>query len=101
MTQYDLQRGNELAEKIKEIVNNISLLDYALNKEKYNEKLKRFSLSWFGKNKIHIDSNDISFGGYLRVDRECMELIKGYYKNKLEELNAEFESIGKGGVSDA
>lgn len=95
MTQYELQRGNELAEKINTISENIALLDDALwSNEK---KTRRFFFSCREKNKIHIDGGCISFGGQLKVDRECMELIRNYFQNKLAEANAEFENIGKGG----
>lgn len=95
MTQYDLQRGNELAEKINTISENIALLDDALGSNE--KKTKRFFFSCRGKNKIHIDGGCISFGGQLEVDRECMELIQNYFQNKLTEANAELENIGKGG----
>ena len=95
MTQYDLQRGNELAEKINTISENIALLDDALGSNE--KKTKRFSFSCRDKNKIHIDGGCISFGGFLQVDRECMEVLRNYFQNKLAEANAEFESIGKGG----
>lgn len=95
MTLNDLQRGNELAEKINTISENIALLDDALwSNEK---KTKRFFFSCREKNKIHIDGGCISFGGQLKVDRECMELIRNYFQNKLAEANAELENIGKGG----
>lgn len=98
MTQNDLKRGIELNEKIKMLYENISLLDYALKKETWNGKIKRFAFSCRDKNKIHIDACGISFGGVLTVDRECMELIKNYFEKKHAEAKEEFESIGKGGV---
>jgi hypothetical protein len=95
MTKQDLERGNKLAEKMQELYDNISLLENALTiKER---TIGRFAFSCREKNKIHIDGGAISFGGYLTVDRECMELILNFYKTKLAEANAEFESIGKGG----
>ena len=97
MTQYELQRGNELTEKIKEISDNISLLEYALGRESLSGKLKRFLFESVNKNEIRIGGGCVCFGGTLKVDRECMELIHNYYKNKLAEAQAEFESIGKGG----
>lgn len=100
MTQFDLQRGNELTEKIKEITDNLILLDSVLehqSSENCREKIKRFFLSCVGKNQIHIDAACIWFGGKLKVDRECMELLRDYFKNKLAEVQAEFESIGTGG----
>lgn len=103
MTQYDLQRGNELTEKIKEITDNLILLNHALNKEsseRSGQKIKKFFLSCIGKNEIHIDADCISFGGKLKVDRECMELIQDYFKNKLAEAQSEFENIGKGGADE-
>lgn len=96
MTRYELQRGNELTEKIKELSDNISLLEYALEKESFGEKIKRFLFESVNKNEIRIGGGCICFGGTLKVDRECMELIQDYFKNKLAEAQAEFESIGKG-----
>lgn len=100
MTKEDLQRGNELNEKIKILYENISLLDCALKKETWGEKIKRFAFSCRDKNKIHIDAGGISFGGVLTVDRECMELIKNYFEKKHTEAKEEFESIGKGGAEE-
>lgn len=95
MTLNDLKRGNELAAKINTISENIALLDDALS---INEKkTEKFFFSCREKNKIHIDGGCISFGGQLKVDRECMEVIRNYFQNKLIEANAEFENIGKGG----
>ena len=96
MTLYDLQRGNELAAKINTISKNIALLDDVLDST--DKKTKRYFFSCREKNKIHIDGGCISFGGQLEVDRECMELIRDYFQNKLMEANAEFESVGKGGA---
>ena len=93
MTEFDLQRGNELAEKMKEISANISLLKNALGTDK--RTIRKFFFSCREKNKIHISGGSISFGGYLTVDRECMELIRGYYENKLAEAELEFENIGR------
>lgn len=97
MTKEDLQRGNELNKRIEELYNNIFLLDHALSQRTSDGKIKRFFFSCREKNKIHIDACGVSFGGYLNVDRECMELIKKYFENKYAEAKAEFESIGKGG----
>ena len=95
MTQNELQRGNELSEEMKELSSNIALLNHALG---HNcGKIKKFSFSRIRKNEIHIDGDFTSFCGYLRVDRECMELIRGYFQNKLAEAELEFENIGKGG----
>ena len=100
MTQNDLQRGNELDKKMKILHENISLLDYTLTEGTFGEKIKRFILSGRGKNKIHIDGDDLFFGGSLIVDRECMEVIKNYFEKKYLEARAEFENIGKGGVGE-
>ena len=95
MTQNELQWGNELSEEMKELSSNITLINHALG---HNcGKTKRFFFSRSGKNEIHIDGDFTSFGGYLRVDRECMELIRSYFQNKLAEAKLEFENIGKGG----
>lgn len=93
MTEFDLQRGNELAEKMKEISANISLLENALGTDK--RTIGKFFFSCREKNKIHISGGSISFGGYLTVDRECMDLILNYYKTKLAETKTEFENIGR------
>jgi hypothetical protein len=93
MALNDLQRGNELAAKIQDISDNIALLEHALNST--GRETKRFFFSCREKNKIHIDGGCISFGGHLKVDRECMELIRNYFQNKLTEANAELERIGK------
>ena len=95
MTLNDLQRGNELAAKIQDISDNIALLEDVLDST--GKETKRFFFSCREKNKIHIDGGCISFGGQLKVDRECMELILNYFQNKLVEANAEFENIGKDG----
>ena len=98
MTKQDLEQGNKLMERLNELSKNISLLNDALG---HNSKtISKFFFSCKGKNKIHIDGGFTSFGGYLTVDRECMELILNYFKNKLAETNAEFESIGKGEESE-
>lgn len=95
MTEYDLQRGNELSEQMKELSSNIVLLNNALG---HNcRAIKKFFFSRRGKNEIHIDGDFTSFSGYLKVDRECMKLIRGYFENKLAEAKLEFENIGKGG----
>ena len=96
MTKDDLRRGNELSEKIKELSDNISLLEYALEKESLSGKIKRFLFESVNRNEIRIGGGCICFGGTLKVDRECIELIQDYFKNKLAEAQAEFESIGKG-----
>ena len=95
MTLYDLKRANELMKKIEELRENISLLNDALEPRAKRDK---FFFSCKNKNKIHIDSVGVSFGGELKVDRECMELIQNYFKKKLDEMSAEFERIGKGGA---
>ena len=96
MTEFDLQRGNELTEKMKEISANISLLENALGTGK--RTIGKFFFSCREKNKIHISGGSISFGGNLTVDRECMELLKSHFETKLNEAKKEFESIGKGGA---
>ena len=95
MTKEDLQRGIELDKEIKELYDNISLLDHALGQRTSDGKIKRFFFSCRDKNKIHVDACGISFGGFLTVDRKCMEIIKGYFEKKHEEAKSEFESLGK------
>ncbi len=95
MTEKELQLGNELSKEMEELSSNILLLNHALG---HNcRETKKFFFSRRGKNEIHIDGDFTSFSGYLKVDRECMELIRGYFENKLAEAKLEFENIGKGG----
>ena len=96
MTREDLQKGNELSEKIEVISENISLLNHILSEKHRCGIITKFFLRGDGKNKIHISGGHISFGGCLTVDRECMELIQSYLEAKLNEAKKEFESIGKG-----
>ena len=98
MTLSDLRKGNELAEKMRELNDNIMLLEYALSHSGSNGKIKRFFLSCFRKNKIDIGGDCISFNGRLSVDRECMELLQDYFKKKLEKASSEFDNIGKVGA---
>lgn len=95
MTNYDLQKGNELQEQIKELNQNIILLRYALHGKKELKGFKKYFLRCSKENEIHIASNSISFDGVLKVDRECMEIIKKYFENKLHTVQAEFENLGK------
>ena len=95
MTNYDLQKGNELQEQIKELNQNIILLRYALHGKEETKGFKKYFLRSSKENEIHIASNSISFGGVLKVDRECMEIIKEYFENKLCIVQAEFENLGK------
>ena len=97
MTYNDLKRGNELTEKITEINDNIRILSNALHKREGNRVFDKFFFWCNEKNKIRIASCGIQFGGELKIDRECMELIQNYFEKKLAEATAEFESIGKGG----
>ena len=97
MTMYDLQRGNEIKEKIDEIKGNISLLHHVLQDTQGKKLFDKFFFWSNGKNKVRISSYGIAFGGELKIDRECMELIQSYYENKLAEAIAELESVGKGG----
>lgn len=100
MTLSDLERGNELKEQMNELQDNIYLLEYALKEHPRYGKLKRFFFESIGKNKIHIGSQCISFGGFLKVDRESMELLKKHFENKFEETKSELAYIGKGGVQE-
>lgn len=93
MTKQDLERGNQLTRKMEDLSDNIERLTQALGHNVGG--IKRFFFSRKDKNAIHIDGDFTSFAGYLKVDRECMELIKTYFENKLAEARAEFESIGK------
>ena len=97
MTQYELERGNELADKMEMISMSIDHLERALN---HNERrTKKFFLESIGKGKgIKIVGDSVAFGGYLPADRELLELILNHYKNKLAEANDEFERLGKGGA---
>lgn len=96
MTQYELERGNELADRMETLSMNIDHLERALN---HNERrTKKFSLRSFGKKEIKISGDCVSFGGYMSADREMLELILNHCKNKLAEANAEFERLGKGGT---
>ena len=98
MTKQDLERGNQLMGKMEDLSKNVSLLSNALG---HNcGTIERFFFACLDKNKIKISGGFTSFGGHLTVDRECMELILNYFKNKLTEANAEFESIGKGKESE-
>lgn len=97
MTYNDLQRGNELTQEINEIKRNISILNNALHKREGNRVFDKFFFRCNEKNKVRIASYGIQFGGELKIDRECMDLIQNYFEKKLAEATAEFESIGKGG----
>ncbi len=95
MTEKDLDRGIELREQMEKLDENIAVLNYVL--KRYDCKIKKFFLGFINKNKIRINAEGYSSNGYLTVDRECMELIKSYFENKLKETRSEFKSIGKGG----
>lgn len=94
MTRYELERGNELADEMETLSMNIDHLERALN---YNERsTKKFWLESIGKGKgIKISGDSVAFAGYLSADRELLEFILNHYKNKMTELNAEFERLGK------
>ena len=96
MTKEELKRGLELDEKISEIIENIGILAGALHKESGGGLIKRFAFRCVGNNKLKVEGGSISFGGFLMVDRECMELLLHHYQNKLNEAQKEFEHIGKG-----
>lgn len=97
MTAEDLRKGNELLERIDEISRNIHIMNDALSRATMNGKIKKFSLFCRKKNEIRIEGEFIAFADSLKVDRECMELIRSYFVTKREDLIKEFENIGKGG----
>ena len=96
MTGEELKRGNELKEEMQVTADNIYLLQHALTGKPKFCGLKKYFLRCIGKNEIHIAAEGISFGGVLKVDRLCMEIIKSYFENKLKQQTKEFESLGKG-----
>ena len=97
MTHKELQRGNELVKKIKELSDNIYLLNRALTHQERG--IKKFFLRLKSKDdsKMIVDGGFTYFGDYLKVDRECLEVIRDHFERKFAEATAEFESIGKGG----
>ena len=69
----------------------------ALSRQTMNGKIKKFSLFCHKKNEIRIEGEFIAFADSLKVDRECMELLRRHFADKREILIKEFENIGKGG----
>lgn len=95
MTLKELERGKDLLDEIEKLSMNIDHLERALN---YNERsIKKFSFRSIGQKEIKISGDCVSFGGCMSVDRGMLELILNYCKNKLAEVNAEFERLGKDG----
>lgn len=94
MTGKELNRGIKLKDEMQETSDNLYLLQRALiGKEKFRG-FKKYFFKCIGENEIHISAESISFGGVLKVDRKCMELIKDYFENKLYEQKKEFERLG-------
>lgn len=98
MTGEDLRRGKELETEMKKVTDDIYSLQHCLSAEnRYNKcKYKKFKLKFWGKDKYQVSAECVSFGGVLNADRELLELILNYYHQKLSELKAEFENLGKG-----
>lgn len=97
MTAEDLQKGAMLVERMKELNENICILEKALEKETAFGKIKKFFFRCNEHNKISVEGGFMCFSGNLRVDREGMELLQNYFVNKLQETKIEFDNLGKGG----